>query len=258
VNTRVDPIIEFKNLGLWYGNFQALADINETVNRKDCVVICGPSGSGKSSLLRCVNGLEKFQQGDVMVHGVSVKDCPDLAKLRSHVGMVFQRFELYPHMTCLSNVTLALRKVLKLSKAEAEERARQVLEKFGVMEQAHKYPAQLSGGQQQRIAICRSLVLEPDVMMFDEPTSALDPEMIDDVLQVLLQLVKEGMTMLIVTHEMLFARDVANKIVFMENGRIIDRGTTEEFFSSSRNPRTQAFLDRVFREKRAEEKKWFR
>lgn len=258
VNRMEQPIIEFKNLSLWYGDFQALADINETVYKKDCIVICGPSGSGKSSLLRCVNGLEKFQQGDVMVHGVSVKNCPDLSKLRSHVGMVFQRFELYPHMTCLNNVTLALRKVSKLSKAEAEEKAKQVFEKFGILEQASKYPAQLSGGQQQRVAICRSLVLEPDVMMFDEPTSALDPEMIDDVLQVLLQLVKEGMTMLIVTHEMQFARDVANKILFMENGRIIDSGIKEEFFSSTRNPRTQVFLEKVFKEKRTEEKRWIR
>ena len=258
VNRMEQPIIEFKNLSLWYGDFQALADINETVYKKDCIVICGPSGSGKSSLLRCVNGLEKFQQGNVMVHGVSVKNCPDLSKLRSHVGMVFQRFELYPHMTCLNNVTLALRKVSKLSKAEAEEKAKQVFEKFGILEQASKYPAQLSGGQQQRVAICRSLVLEPDVMMFDEPTSALDPEMIDDVLQVLLQLVKEGMTMLIVTHEMQFARDVANKILFMENGRIIDSGIKEEFFSSTRNPRTQVFLEKVFKEKRTEEKRWIR
>jgi ABC-type polar amino acid transport system ATPase subunit len=248
-----EPIIEFRQLGLRYGDHQALAGISARIYSKDCVVICGPSGSGKSSLLRCVNGLEGFQEGDVIVRGISVRGCQDLPKLRYHVGLVFQRFELYPHMTCLSNVTLALRKVLRLSRAEAERRAKEVLNRFGVVDQADKYPAQLSGGQQQRIAICRSLVLEPDVMMFDEPTSALDPEMIDDVLQVLLQLVREGMTMLIVTHEMQFARDVATRIIFMEKGRIVEHGSKEEFFSSTRNPRTQAFLDRVFKEKRAEE-----
>jgi len=249
-----EPIIEFKNLGLWYGQYHALASIDERIYPKDCVVICGPSGSGKSSLLRCVNGLERIQDGDVIVRGISVRNCRDLPRLRYHVGLVFQRFELYPHMTCLNNVTLALRKVLKLSRADAERRAREVLGRFGVLDQADKYPAQLSGGQQQRVAICRSLVLEPDVMMFDEPTSALDPEMIDDVLQVLLQLVQDGMTMLIVTHEMQFARDVATRIIFMEKGRVIQHGSKEEFFSSTRNPRTQAFLDRVFKEKRAEEK----
>jgi len=248
------PIIEFRNLGLWYGGYHALVDINETVYPKDCVVICGPSGSGKSSLLRCVNGLEKFQQGDVIVRGTSVKHCRDLPALRYHVGLVFQRFELYPHMTCLSNVRLALRKVLKLPRAEADRRAAEVLARFGVLDQAGKYPAQLSGGQQQRVAICRSLVLEPDVMMFDEPTSALDPEMIDDVLEVLLQLVREGMTMLIVTHEMQFARDVATRIIFMEQGRVVEHGTKEQFFSGTRNPRTRAFLDRVFKAKRAEER----
>ncbi len=247
-----EPIIEFRKLGLWYGGYQALAEISERIYAKDCVVICGPSGSGKSSLLRCVNGLERFQEGDVIVRGMSVRDCQDLPALRYHVGLVFQRFELYPHMTCLNNVTLALRKVLRVSRLEAERRAKEVLDRFGVGDQADKYPAQLSGGQQQRIAICRSLVLEPDVMMFDEPTSALDPEMIDDVLQVLLQLVHDGMTMLIVTHEMQFARDVATRIIFMEKGRIIEHGSKEEFFSNTRHPRTQAFLDRVFKEKRAE------
>jgi ABC-type polar amino acid transport system ATPase subunit len=241
----VQPIIEFRNLGLRYGSYQALTGITEHVHPGDCVVICGPSGSGKSSLLRCVNGLERFQEGDVIVRGVSVKECLDLPRLRYHVGLVFQRFELYPHMTCLGNVTLALRKVLRLSRVEAERRATDVLARFGVADQAHKHPAQLSGGQQQRVAICRSLVLEPDVMMFDEPTSALDPEMIDDVLQVLRQLVRDGMTLLIVTHEMQFAREVATRIIFMEKGRIVEHGSTEEFFSATRNPRTQAFLDRI-------------
>lgn len=245
-----EPMIEFRNLSLWYGDFQALDNISETIYKEDCVVICGPSGSGKSSLLRCVNGLERFQKGDVLVHRVSVKGCSDLSKLRSNAGMVFQRFELYPHMTCLKNVTLALRKVLSLPKETANQKAREVMDRFGVLGQAHKYPAQLSGGQQQRIAICRSLVLEPELMMFDEPTSALDPEVIGEVLEILLQLVKDGMTMLIVTHEMQFAQEVANTIMFMENGRIIDRGSKEEFFGSARNPRTQVFLEKVFREKR--------
>jgi len=240
-------VIEFKNLGLHYGDFEALSDINETVYKDDCVVICGPSGSGKSSLLRCVNGLEKFQEGDVIVLGNSVRNCKNLPKLRAKVGLLFQQFELYPHMTCLNNVTLALRKIMGLSRNEAGIKAMEVLEKFGVAAQAGKYPAELSGGQQQRIAICRALVLEPRVMMFDEPTSALDPEMIGDVLEVLLQLVKEGMTMLIVTHEMQFAKNVANKIIFMENSRIIHRGTKEEFFGTNTNPRTKAFLDKVFR-----------
>ena len=246
-----EPIIELKNLGLRYGQYQALSGIDIQIYPKDCMVICGPSGSGKSSLLRCINGLEQFDEGDVIVRGISVRNCSDLPKLRYHVGLVFQRFELYPHMTCLHNVTLALRKVLKMPRVEAEQRAQTVLDRFGVLDQADKYPAQLSGGQQQRVAICRSLALEPDVMMFDEPTSALDPEMIDDVLQVLLQLVRDGMTMLIVTHEMQFARDVATRIVFMDKGRIIQHGSKEEFFSNARNPRTQAFLDRVFKEQKA-------
>lgn len=245
-----EPIVEFRNLGLWYGDYHALVDVNETIYPEDCVVICGPSGSGKSSLLRCVNGLEAFQEGDVLVRGTSVKHCRDLPALRYHVGLVFQRFELYPHMTCLGNVTLALRKVLKLPRVEADRRAMEVLARFGVVDQADKYPAQLSGGQQQRVAICRSLVLEPDLMMFDEPTSALDPEMIDDVLQVLLQLVRDGMTMLIVTHEMQFAREVATRIVFMEQGRVLDHASAEEFFGTTRNPRTRAFLDRILKQRR--------
>jgi len=242
------PVIEFKDVNLWYHNFHALVDINETVFKEDCVVICGPSGSGKSSLLLCVNGLQKFQKGDIFINGDSVKNCPDISRLRSKVGMVFQRFELYPHMTCLNNITLALKKVLKKDKKTAKKMALATMEKFDVLKQIDKYPAQLSGGQQQRIAICRSLVLEPEIIMFDEPTSALDPEMIGDVLEVLLRLVQDGMTMLIVTHEMQFARDVANKIIFMEDGKIIDKGSKEEFFKNTKNLRTQAFLNKVLRE----------
>ncbi|MBW1696807.1 MAG: amino acid ABC transporter ATP-binding protein [Deltaproteobacteria bacterium] len=240
-----ETIIQIKNLGLRYGNFDALIDINEEVHRKDCIVICGPSGSGKSSLLRCINGLEKFQQGDVIVDGISVKNCKDFSLLRLKVGMVFQQFALYPHMTVLKNITLAPVKVLGISKAQAEKKAKEVLDRFDVIDQAAKYPAELSGGQQQRVAICRALVLGPEVLMFDEPTSALDPEMIGEVLEVMLGLVKDGMTMIIVTHEMSFARRVANEIIFMEAGRIIERGTDESFFENPSNPRTKAFLDKI-------------
>jgi ABC-type polar amino acid transport system ATPase subunit len=240
-----DLIIEFRNLGLRYGSFQALADVSAQVQQGECVVICGPSGSGKSSLLRCVNGLEPFQEGDVIVRGVSVRNCRDLAGLRAKVGMVFQRFELYPHMTCLQNVALAPRKVLAHTQAEAERKARDVMAKFKVLEQSDKYPAELSGGQQQRVAICRALVLGPEVMLFDEPTSALDPEMVGDVREILGRLASDGMTMLVVTHEMRFAREVADRILFMEHGRIVQRGTAQEFFGDSASPRAKAFLNRV-------------
>jgi len=245
MNAEGEIIIEIKNLGLRYGNFKALSNINELVRRKDCVVICGPSGSGKSSLLCCINGLAKFQEGNVIVDGVSVRDCPNLSKLRSKVGMVFQQFGLYPHMTVMKNITLAPIKALGKSKEQAEMKAKEVLERFGVFDQSQKYPAELSGGQQQRVAICRALILEPEVMMFDEPTSALDPEMIGEVLDVMLGLVEDGMTMMIVTHEMGFARRVANQIIFMEDGKIIERGTDESFFENPSNPRTKAFLDKI-------------
>jgi ABC-type polar amino acid transport system ATPase subunit len=241
--TDSEPIIEFRHLGLAYAGFPALIDITERIYPKDCVVICGPSGSGKSSLLRCVNGLERFQEGDVIVRGISVRECRDLPRLRYHVGLVFQRFELYPHMTCLRNVTLALRRVLRLSRTEAETRARDVLGRFGVLDQADKYPAQLSGGQQQRVAICRSLVLEPDVMMFDEPTSALDPELIGEVLNVMKKLAQEGTTMLVVTHEMGFAREVADRVVVMAEGEIIERAVPDQLFRSPADPRTKALIE---------------
>jgi len=245
MNAQGEIIIEIKNLGLRYGNFQALSNINEVVRRKECIVICGPSGSGKSSLLCCINGLAKFQEGDVIVDGVSVRDCPNLSKLRSTVGIVFQQFGLYPHMTVMKNITLAPIKALGKSKEQAKEKAKEVLERFGIFDQSQKYPAELSGGQQQRVAICRALVLEPEVLMFDEPTSALDPEMIGEVLDVMLGLVEDGMTMMIVTHEMGFARRVANQIIFMEDGKIIERGTDESFFEKPSNPRTKAFLDKI-------------
>lgn len=245
MNMQGDIIIEIKNLALRYGNFQALSHINEVVRKKDCIVICGPSGSGKSSLLQCINGLAKYQEGDVFVDGVSVKSYPNLSELRSKVGMVFQQFGLYPHMTVMKNITLAPIKALGVPREKAQEIATKALQRFGVLDQANKYPAELSGGQQQRVAICRALVLEPEVLMFDEPTSALDPEMIGEVLDVMLGLVEDGMTMMIVTHEMGFARRVANEIIFMEDGKIIERGTDDSFFENPSNPRTKAFLEKI-------------
>ncbi len=240
-----DPIIQIENLSLWYGGYQALDDVTEEIRPGACVVICGPSGSGKSSLLRCINGLEQFQRGDVVVGGTSVRRCRDLPRLRSNVGMVFQHFELYPHMTVLDNVTLAPRKVKNLSKAQADDRARRLLEQVGMGDQAHKHPATLSGGQQQRAAIARALALEPKVMLFDEPTSALDPEMIAEVLRAMRDLAREGMTMLVVTHEMTFAREVADEIMFMNDGRVVERGETAAFFANPRFERTKEFLDKL-------------
>ena len=239
------PIIQIKNLSFWYGDFKALDNINEEVRKGDCIVICGPSGSGKSSLLRCINGLEKFQQGDVIVDGIGVRNCTDFPKLRSNIGMVFQHFELFPHMNALENITLGPRKVKGKSKKEAEEKGLELLSRVGLSDHSHKHPGNLSGGQQQRVAIARALALEPKVMLFDEPTSALDPEMIGEVLDVMLDLAKEGMTMLVVTHEMGFAREVADEILFIDEGRIIERGTDESFFKHPKNPRTKEFLDKI-------------
>ena len=239
-------MIEIKKLNKWFDDFHVLADIDETIERGQTVVICGPSGSGKSTLLRCVNGLEPFQKGEVTVDGISVSDPKtNLYKLREKIGMVFQRFELYPHMTALENITLAPLKVRKWPKKKAEMKARALLERVGIPEKADAYPANLSGGQQQRVAIARSLAMEPDYMMFDEPTSALDPEMINEVLEVMIDLVKEGMTMLVVTHEMGFAREVADEIIFMDKGKIVERGTDEEFFTHPKSERTKAFLSQI-------------
>jgi ABC-type polar amino acid transport system ATPase subunit len=239
-------MIEIKDLSKWYGDFQVLSRINEVVERGQTVVVCGPSGSGKSTLLRCINGLEPFQKGEVLVDGISVGDpATNLYKLRQKIGMVFQRFELYPHMTAIQNITLAPLKVRKKSQREAEQKAMELLVRVGIPDKARSYPANLSGGQQQRVAIARSLAMDPEIMMFDEPTSALDPEMIKEVLDVMIDLAKEGMTMVVVTHEMGFAREVADEIIFMDEGKIIERGTGEDFFKNPKNERTKDFLSKI-------------
>jgi ABC-type polar amino acid transport system ATPase subunit len=239
-------MIEIKNVSKWFGNFKVLSDINETVEAGQTMVICGPSGSGKSTLLRCVNGLEPYQEGEIIVDGVSLSDPKtNLYKLRENIGMVFQRFELYPHMTVMQNIALAPMKVRKWSKQKAQEKAAELLERVGIPDKANSFPANLSGGQQQRVAIARSLAMEPNYMMFDEPTSALDPEMIKEVLDVMINLAKEGMTMLCVTHEMGFAREVADEIIFMDFGKIVERGTYEEFFNNPKSERAKDFLKQI-------------
>jgi glutamate/aspartate transport system ATP-binding protein len=241
-------MIEIKNVSKWYGDFQVLSDIDEVIERGQTVVICGPSGSGKSTLLRCVNGLEPFQQGEILVDGISVGNRKtNLYKLREKIGMVFQRFELYPHMTVMNTITLAPIKVRKKSRQEAEKKAMELLDRVGIPGKSNAYPANLSGGQQQRVAIARALAMEPKYMMFDEPTSALDPEMIQEVLEVMIDLAKEGMTMLVVTHEMGFAREVANEIIFMDEGRIVERGTREDFFTKPKSQRTKDFLSQILK-----------
>lgn len=242
------PIVEIKDLNKWYDDMQVLYNINATVSEGDCVVICGPSGSGKSTLLRCINGLEEFEKGDVIVEGVSVRKARrshSIYALRSKMGMVFQHFELYPHMTALENITLAPRKVKGLPKEETERVAMELLGKVGIPEQAHKYPGEMSGGQQQRVAIARALAMNPDIILFDEPTSALDPEMIRDVLEVMVALAKEGITMIVVTHEMGFARAVADQIIFMDTGKIVEQGDVESFFQHPKSTRAKDFLDRI-------------
>jgi len=240
-------LIEIKNVSLWYGtDHRALEDISETISSGQTVLICGPSGSGKSSLLRCINGLEHFQQGEVIVDGVSVQaPDTDIHKLRSDVGMVFQHFELYPHMTAMENITLAPVQVRKKPENEARDKAIEILERVGIPEKAFKYPGELSGGQKQRVAIARALAMEPKIMLFDEPTSALDPEMIKEVLDVMIDLAKAGMTMVVVSHEMGFAREVAHEIIFMDKGRILEKGTSHEFFAHPKNERTRLFLSRI-------------
>ncbi|UOO82492.1 amino acid ABC transporter ATP-binding protein [Uruburuella testudinis] len=239
-------MIEINNVNKWYGDFQVLSECSISIAKGDVVVVCGPSGSGKSTLIKCVNGLEPFQQGEIVIDGTSVGDPKtNLPKLRSRVGMVFQHFELFPHLSITDNLTVAQIKVLGRSKQEAVKKGLAYLDRVGLSAHAHKYPAELSGGQQQRVAIARALSMDPVAMLFDEPTSALDPEMIQEVLDVMVGLAKEGMTMMVVTHEMGFARQVANRVVFMDEGRIVEDCATEAFFGSPRSERAQQFLSKI-------------
>lgn len=239
-------MIEIINVSKWFGELKVLDNVNETINKGQVVVICGPSGSGKSTLLKSLNGLEPFQEGDIRVDGISLKDPKtNFIKLRQKMGMVFQRFELYPHIKVIENITIAPIKVLNKPKAKADKKAMELLERVGIPEQAEKYPGNLSGGQQQRVAIARALAMEPDIMLFDEPTSALDPEMIKEVLDVMVDLAKSGMTMAVVTHEMGFAKEVADEIIFMDEGRIIERGTDRSFFENPESERAKEFLRKI-------------
>ncbi|MBJ6609109.1 MAG: amino acid ABC transporter ATP-binding protein [Candidatus Thiothrix moscowensis] len=240
-------MIEFAKVNKWYGNqFHVLRDIDLQVRKGERIVICGPSGSGKSTLIRCINRLEAHQQGKLTVDGLELSDdVKVLHEVRRKVGMVFQQFNLFPHLTVLENLTLAPIQVSKLSKAEAEERAMVQLRRVQIAEQAHKYPLQLSGGQQQRVAIARTLCLTPQVLLFDEPTSALDPEMIKEVLDVMTELAEQGITMLCVTHEMGFAKSVADRVIFMDQGQIVEENNPHDFFNRPRNERTQAFLAKI-------------
>lgn len=241
-----NALIQLNGVNKWFGDFQVLKDINLEVLRGEKIVICGPSGSGKSTLIRCINYLEPHQSGRIVVDGVEVTDnLKQIEAVRRDVGMVFQHFNLFPHLTVLENLTLGPRYVLRLSKAEAEARALSYLERVRIADQAHKFPGQLSGGQQQRVAIARSLCMQPKIILFDEPTSALDPEMVKEVLDVMRELAESGMTMLCVTHEMTFARQVADRVVFMDQGEIVEVQPPAAFFDHPQNPRTQAFLQQL-------------
>jgi general L-amino acid transport system ATP-binding protein len=238
--------VSMSHVNKWYGKFHVLRDINLDVAKGERIVICGPSGSGKSTLIRCINRLEEHQQGDIIVDGVPLTaNLKDIDKVRSEVGMVFQQFNLFPHLSVLENCTVAPIWVRKTPKAEAEANAMTYLERVKIPEQALKYPGQLSGGQQQRVAIARALCMNPKVMLFDEPTSALDPEMIKEVLEVMVDLAEGGMTMLCVTHEMAFARQVADRVIFMDQGQIVEENTPAEFFSNPKSPRTKLFLEQI-------------
>jgi glutamate/aspartate transport system ATP-binding protein len=239
-------MIEIRNVSKWYGQFQVLTDCTTSVQEGEVIVVCGPSGSGKSTLIKCVNGLEPFQQGDIIVKGTSIADPKtNLSKLRAHVGMVFQNFELFPHMSITENLTIGQIKVLNRSKEEAMYKGLKLLDRVGLKAQANKFPGELSGGQQQRVAIARALAMDPICMLFDEPTSALDPEMINEVLDVMVELAKEGMTMMCVTHEMGFARKVANRVIFMDQGKIVEDAKKEDFFGTPRSERAQQFLSKI-------------
>ena len=240
------PEIEIKNVSKWFGEFQALKNVSLTTMQGEIVVVCGPSGSGKSTLVRCINRLETHQEGTIKVRGVELTDkMSSIAEIRSEVGMVFQQFNLFPHLTALQNITLGPIKALGLSKKDAEEKASELLERVKIPEQANKLPKHLSGGQQQRVAIARSLCMEPKIMLFDEPTSALDPEMISEVLDVMVDLAEEGMTMVVVTHEMGFARKVADRMVFMDEGSIIEIGNPKQFFDAPKTDRCKLFLNQI-------------
>ncbi len=239
-------MIQFTHVHKWFGKLHVLNNINLTVSAGEVAVICGPSGSGKSTLIRCINKLEPIVSGEILVDGIQVHDKrTSLTRLRAEIGFVFQQFNLYPHMTALDNVTLAPMKVRKMSRKEAEESGMILLEKVGIQDKAKAYPAQLSGGQQQRVAIARGLAMHPKIMLFDEPTSALDPEMINEVLDVMRKLANEGMTMVVVTHEMGFAREVSSHIIFMDQGQIIEVGTPTDFFENPKNDRTRLFLSKI-------------
>ncbi len=244
-------MIDIRNVSKWYGSFQVLTDCTTTISKGEVVVVCGPSGSGKSTLIKTVNALEPFQQGDIVVDGISLSDPKtDLPKLRSRVGMVFQHFELFPHLSVTQNLTIAQVKVLRRSQDDAKQRGLKMLERVGLSAHKDKFPGQLSGGQQQRVAIARALSMDPIVMLFDEPTSALDPEMVGEVLDVMVQLAQEGMTMMCVTHEMGFAKKVSHRVIFMDEGRIVEDCSKAEFFGSpdARSPRAKDFLSKILQQ----------
>jgi general L-amino acid transport system ATP-binding protein len=241
-----ENIIELKGVNKWFGDFQVLKDVDLEVGLKQKIVVCGPSGSGKSTLIRCINRLEEHQEGRITVDGIELtKATKDIEKIRAEVGMVFQQFNLFPHLSVLDNVSLAPIWVKKMSKKEAEELALQQLETVHILDQAKKFPGQLSGGQQQRAAIARALCMKPKIMLFDEPTSALDPEMIKEVLDVMVELAKGGMTMIVVTHEMGFAKEVADQMIFMDEGMIVEKADTKEFFANPKSDRTKLFLSQI-------------
>jgi general L-amino acid transport system ATP-binding protein len=241
-----DKIIEMRNVNKWFGDFQVLRNINLEVEKNKKIVVCGPSGSGKSTLIRCINRLEEHQEGNIIVDGTELNEnTKNIEQIRAEVGMVFQQFNLFPHLSILDNCTLAPIWVKKTSKKEAEELAMKQLEKVQISDQSKKFPGQLSGGQQQRCALARALCMEPKIMLFDEPTSALDPEMIKEVLDAMVNLAKAGMTMIVVTHEMGFAKEVADEVIFMDEGMIIEKASTKEFFANPKNDRTKLFLSQI-------------
>ena len=242
----MSKIIELKNVNKWFDKFQALKDVNLEVNQQEKIVICGPSGSGKSTLIRCINRLEEHQEGQIIVDGKEISEnTKDIEKIRAEVGMVFQQFNLFPHLSILDNCTLAPIWVKKMPKKKAEEVAMKNLERVQIADQAKKFPGQLSGGQQQRCALARALCMEPKIMLFDEPTSALDPEMIKEVLDSMVDLAKAGMTMIVVTHEMGFAKEVADNMIFMDEGRIVEKAKTKDFFDNPKSERTKLFLSQI-------------